>query len=242
MRKFFVTTFVLAAMLCLATSGMALEKRAMVDSIDRTDDWNAGTACSVSYMNFCTGWLWVWSGFGDDARMGLVVDQCCGAGESAALMSVQLATFTPAPAGYGFTGTLAAHAVDANNCPTGAALASAPFLPFTGIQTVNYPGVPVPNKFAIVLTVNEDSGIANPSLFATDHPAAGPTGPVACGNCYPTTRVNHSYAWGSLASPVCPGSTFNDGICDAQLYWFVNLACAVSVEESSWGSIKNLYR
>jgi hypothetical protein len=45
-----------------------------------------------------------------------------------------------------------------------------------------------------------------------------------------------------VANPICPGSPFNDGICDAQLFWDIDLACAVSVEDTSWGKIKDLYR
>jgi hypothetical protein len=244
MRKFFVTTFVLAAMLCLASSGMALEKRAHYADDNRSDDWNAGATCRVNYYNICTGWVWCWSGFGAGGRIGLVVDSCCGAGESAALLQTQHFMCTSAPSGYGFTGTIAVHSVDANNCPVGAPIASQPYLPAGNpqFQVVAWGGVPVPNKFAVVVTVAENLGIPNPVAFGTDHPAAGPTGPVACGTCYPSNRPNHSFAYGTVASPACPGSTFNDGICNAQLFWDIDLVCAVSVEESSWGSIKGLYR
>jgi len=244
MRKFFVTTFVLAAMLCLATSAMALEKKAVAFDDSRSDDWNAGASCRVNYYNICTGWVWCWSGFGDDARIGLVVNSCCGAGESAALLQSIHFLCTAAPSGYGFTGTIAVHNADANNCPVGAAIASQPYLPnyvTFPFQTVSWGGVPVPNKFIILATLNE-AGFASPAAFGTDHPAAGPTGPVACGTCYPTNRTNRTFVYGTTSSPSCPGSAINDGICDAQFFWDIDLACAVSVEESSWGSIKGLYR
>jgi hypothetical protein len=242
MRKFFVTTSVLAAMLCLASSGFALEKRAAVLNADRSDDWNAGATCRVSYYNICTGWVWVWSGFGDNAKIGQVMNSCCGQGESAGLLQAQIFCPTGAPSSYGFTGTLTAHAVDGNNCPTGPALASAPFLPTSAFTIVNFAGESVPSTFVLVANLEEDLGIPSPASFGTEHPAAGPTGPQACGTCYPTNRVNRSFAYGTTASPVCPGSAFNDGVCDSQLFWDVFLSCTVSVEESSWGSIKNLYR
>ncbi len=241
MRKFFVTTFVLAAMLCLATSGLALEKVAVLD-VDRSDDWNAGTTCTVSYWNVCTGWLWNWTGFGDDAKVGNVFDACCGQNESVGLVQAIL-DVVGAPSDYGFTGTLAAHAADANNCPTGPALASAVFLPFVRNQVVPFAGEIVPSKFVLVATLQEDMGFPSPAGILTEHPAAGPTGPQACGTCYPTDRVNRSFFYGTTGSPLCPGSSFNDGVCDAQLIWTVFLTCGpISVEESSWGSIKNLYR
>jgi hypothetical protein len=246
MRKFFVTTFVLAAMLCLATSGMALEKKAASFDDNRSDDWNAGATCRVNYYNICTGWVWCWSGFGDDFRLGLVVDSCCGAGEQASLLQTSHFLCTPAPSGYGFTGTIAVHNVDANNCPVGAPIASQPYLPnyvTFPFSVVAWASVPVPSKFAVVVTTAQDL-FENPAAFGTDHPAAGPTGPVACGTCYPANRPNNSFGYGTAASPVCPGSTFNDGICNAQLFWDIDLACGgpVSVEQTSWGSIKGLYR
>lgn len=239
MRKFFVTTSVLAAMLCLASSSMALEKKAVAFDDNRLDDWNAGTTCRVNYYNICTGWVWVWSGFADGTQVGLVVDTCC---PSAGLVQAQLFVPTSAPSGYGFTGTLRAHAADANDCPVGPALASAPYLPTSLFTVVPFAGQPVPSKFVLVAETADDQAIGDPSSFGTDHPAAGPTGPQACGFCYPATRTNHSFVYGTVASPACPGSVFNDGICNAQLFWDIDLSCGISVEESSWGSIKNLYR
>jgi hypothetical protein len=197
----------------------------------------------VNYYNICTGWVWCWSGFGDDFRIGLVV-QTCTPEPGYSLMQTQHFFCSPAPSGYGFTGTIAVHNVDVNNCPVGAAISSQPFLPSGApFQVVAWGGVPVPNKFAVVVTTAEDQGLTSPALFGTDHPAAGPTGPVACGTCYPANRPNNSFGYGTVASPICPGSTFNDGICNAQLFWDVDfLFPPFSVEQSSWGTIKGLYR
>ncbi|MBZ0267963.1 hypothetical protein K8I85_07395, partial [bacterium] len=82
-----------------------------------------------------------------------------------------------------------------------------------------------------------------PAAFPTDHPAAGPTGPQACDLCYPSTRTIHTFRFGNADSPLCPGSPLNDGVCDAEaLYWSAQFSCAISVEPTSWGSLKNLYR
>jgi hypothetical protein len=239
MRKFFVTTFALAAMLCLATSSMALEKKAAL-ATDRADDWNAGATCRVNYYNICTGWVWVWSGFGDGGRVGTVFNTCCS--NQSQLLQTSIFVATSAPSGYGFTGTIAVHNTDANDCPVGAPLASQPLLPTSVFQISLWGGLPVPPEFLVVVTMSESQGLPNPGSLGTDHPAAGPTGPQACGTCYPANRVNHSFAYGSAASPVCPGSTFNDGICDSQLFWDADLACDVGVESSTWGQIKGLYR
>ncbi|HET9886612.1 MAG TPA: hypothetical protein VFR10_03800, partial [bacterium] len=87
----------------------------------------------------------------------------------------------------------------------------------------------------------------NPMSFGTDHPAAGPTGPNGCGSCYPADRVGHSFLYQDAGNSLCPASAFNDGVCDAELFWDtdtigLNLDGTVSVEGKSWGQIKNLYR
>jgi len=232
----------IAAAPVLMDPAEALEKRAAPFDPEGSQDWNAGGECISHYYNICTGWVWCWSGFGDDFRLGVVVNapQCV----PGALLQTTHFICTAAPSGYGFTGTIAVHNVDANNCPTEPPIASQPFLPAPSsgqFQAVFWGGPPVSSKFAVIVQTNEEQ-FANPAAFGTDHPAAGPTGPAACGTCYPSTRPTHSFGFGTVASPICPGTTFNDGVCNAELFWDIDVAVAVSVEESSWGSIKALYR
>jgi hypothetical protein len=148
------------------------------------------------------------------------------------------------PVGYGFTGTIGVYNVDANDCPVGPAIQSQPYAPnyIVGpFAIVPWASAPVPTRFALVITIEEPFP-GYPLAFGTDHPAPGPSGPQACGLCYPATRQIHSFRYGNVYTPVCPGSTFHDSVCDAELAWDVDFACAVSVEESSWGKIKGLYR
>jgi hypothetical protein len=234
MRKYFMTAFVLAAMLVFATSGLALEKTTVRADRDTADGWDAGASCSVTYANTCTGWLYVWSGWSPGSRFGVIFDPCCQGG---ALAATQAYFWTGSPSGYGFTGTLAIESV-AGGCPAGV-INSHPILAPAGpvVDLWSAPAGPV----ALVYTAGP--GVGNPVTFPTDHPAAGPTGPQACGSCFPSTRPIHTFAWGTAATPLCPGSTFNDGICDAEgLLWTAAFNCGVSVEESTWGAVKNLYR
>ena len=146
--------------------------------------------------------------------------------------------WTAAPSGWGFTGTIAVTSADVNCCPT-APLASQPFLPITGWNRYVW-NVNVGSSFVITIG---GLGENTPMAFTSDRPAAGPTGPAACGFCYPATRVNHSYYYGTINSPLCPGMSLHDGTCAAQWLMDAQLACQpVSLEESSFGSIKGLYR
>jgi hypothetical protein len=239
MRKYFLTAFVLAASLAFATSGLALEKTAarMTDDT-RPGDWNAGTTCSVAYYNTCTGWVWVWSGWGPNDVIGVCFDNCC-APAGGVLTANWTYVWTAAPSGYGFTGTIAVSDADQNCCPT-AADESQTFLPISGWNSYLWN-----SKFGgrFVVSVTHGPATGSPLAYASTHPAAGPTGPAACGTCY-LPGVEHSFYYGTAASPLCPGSTLNDGsLCGAEWLWDAQLACQpISVEESSFGSIKNLYR
>ncbi len=222
----------------------ALEKASRVYLDDDRDEWRGGTPCTIRYYNFCTGWLWVWSGFDPDTRMGVNFTSCCGPSELPELVQTEVFFNSIVPGGYGFTGTIDVFAADGNGCPIGAPLGSQPFLPASGFNTVSFASSPVSiptSSFVVAFTL--PSTLNNPATIASDHPAAGSTGPAACGNCYPNTRTTHSFVYGSAASPICPGSTFNDGVCDAELLWEADTNCiTVSVEPTSWGQIKNLYR
>ena len=242
--------FVLSILLCillLDVPSSALEKRAVPVQDGQFNDWNSGSTCRIRYWNICTGWVWCWGPFDDDLRLGVVADRCCEGDTTPLLLQTMLFLCSSAPLDYGFTGTIAVHSVDANDCPTSAPIAVQPYCPNSvtpPFSVVSWPGVAVPNRFAVVVTIEEPSypGPPNPALFGTDHPMAGPTGPPACGQCYPANRVTHSYSWGTNFDPLCPGETFNDGLCNAELFWDLDFACTVSVQETSWGSIKALYR
>jgi hypothetical protein len=243
MRKFFLTASVLAASLMVATSGLALEKTAMQirDGIDLPDDWSAGSTCSIRYFNTCTGWLWTWSGWGPGDRMGTCFTTCCGPGEKSHLASTALYVWTAFPAGYGFTGTIAVSDADANCCPAGL-VDSDVFFPISGWNIYNW-NANVSSSFVVALTLGQ--GVGSPFVIPTDFAGIGPTGPNACGTCFPTTRPNHSYYYGNTATPLCPGSPMEgtpNTPCVSEFWHDALLSCVVSVDASSFGKIKNLYR
>ncbi len=230
MRKYFVSAFVLAALLAFATSGLALEKSASQFSGDTLGDWNAGgSSVSVSYYNICTGWIWVYSSLPGELEAGTVFDNC----GNGVVQSTYMYFRTAAPANYGFTGTAAIETVDAQDCPTGA-LMSQPHLPAAGWNFFAW-GVAAPARFAAVYTLADEQGLGNPTGLVSD-------GPNACGVCFPTTRTTNSYTWGLTSSPACPGSAMADNNCFVEWLGSATLTCPVSVEDESWGSIKTLYR
>jgi hypothetical protein len=229
----------LGLLLVLCPPARPLEKTS-VPAPDRSGAWNAGLTCTISYFNTCTGWIWAWGGWELEDWIGVAFESCCSS-KSAVLNTSSLFIYTAAPSGRGFTGVIAVHEADENLCPTGAPLASQFFLPLSGWNTYAW-GIDVPSTFVVLARAGSPL-LPSPLSFATDHPAVGPTGPPACGTCYPTTRLTRSFYYGTVDSPACPGAPLNDGVCNAELLWNAQLTCGtVSVDDQSWGSIKKLYR
>jgi hypothetical protein len=231
---------------CLAPPSGALEKVSVPGPDGARDGWvRATTSCQVAYYNQCNGWVWVWRGWEETETLGVRFSPCCPGGFGAhQLMDAFLFFQTGAPSGYGFTGTLDVWTADGQGCPTGPPLRSSPFLPATGTNHVDYSANPVDlsaGDFVLTITTGNYT-VGNPLGVVTDHPAAGATGPAACGLCYPTTRAVRSFYFGTAASPLCPGETLDDLLCSAELLWDVDLVCATPVEGRSWGRIKELYR
>ena len=237
-----ILAIALLATLLATSSAPALEKTALTLSDDsRPNEWSAGSSCFVIYYNFCTGWVWVWSGWGPGDVLGVCVNSCCGI-----LSELDVSWHfvrTGSPAGYGFTGAAQVRAANASCCPTGAPLASQSFLPVAGWNGYLWGGVHVPGTFVVTVSTGPGAVPPNPMALDTEHAAAGPTGPAACGFCWPVGRVNHSFYYGTASAPLCPGSPFNDGVCDNELRWEFGInGCGIAVEPESWGSVKNLYR
>jgi hypothetical protein len=69
MRKCFLIA--LAVTLVVASASFALEKTAVRHADIERENWGAATTCTVAYYNFCTGWLWVWSGWSPNDVVGV---------------------------------------------------------------------------------------------------------------------------------------------------------------------------
>ena len=143
--------------------------------------------------------------------------------------------------GYGETGIIAVYQTSADGCPT-STLAEMPYLPADGDNVVTW-GLPVTGPVA--LTFGHPNGISDGPgyTWASDHPDAGPTGPPACGTCFPADRETHSFFYGIDVTSPCPGSPLFDGVCNAEWYgWSAAFSSPVSVESSGWAGIKSMYR
>jgi hypothetical protein len=217
----------------------ALEKTAVrAGDLERLENWDMATTCQVAYYNYCTGWIWGWSGWSPNDVIGVIYESCCGINSENSLDSSWEFLYTGAPPGWGFTGTIDVWTADENRCPV-TLLANQNFYFHRGWNGHQW-DLPVPESFIVTITFGSAAGV--PAGFASDHPAAGPTGPQACGLCYPFQRLTHSYDYGSRDALRCPGEKLNDGTCDVEWLWDVEMGCPIGVEYDSWASIKALYR
>jgi len=225
----------------------ALEKNARLIDVDREENaWNLGCTFRMSYYNICTGWVWAWSGWEPGNQFGMSLGPLYEACDNHFFYYSYVFALDLAPPGYGYTGTLALYNSNSSACTVGEPLSVRPFLADEFVVPVEWLGSAHPYQYAaIVMTVGPTPG--NPMSLLTDRPAAGPTGPNACGTCYPANRVGHSFFYEGLGGTLCPSSPFNDGVCDAELLWDTyaigfSLDSTVNVEGASWGKIKALYR
>jgi hypothetical protein len=229
----------LAGTVCLATSASSLEKTSV--RLDCEDvAWQANSTTTVAYYNLCTGWLWVWWSSEPGAQFGVWFES---PGDQAVLTETSLFEYDWVFPGYTYSATVDLFAADANGCPDGVPLASQPYVAVDYAWTwVTYPwNVPMPNPFVLTVTFHNWTSPWEPAII-TDHPAAGPTGPAACGYCYPTSRVTRSFIYNDGTNQHCPGLRFYDYVCDAELLWAARFNVGVGVADKSWGRVKSLYR
>jgi hypothetical protein len=242
----------LALLLVLAASSADAFERIPFRDTAQGPTWSGTSTCTLLYYNRCTGWSWAWSGWNAFERIGVSAVACC---PNAVLTHTALRVPGSTPGyGYGNTGVVFVYATDANDCPVGLPLAAQAWLPGTFAPRC-YPtagfdihdwNLAVPSNFAVMYEFGVEGGGGFSggcgATLATDHPAAAGTDPPACGLCYPTTRSNHTYYWGTPFDVICPGSTFFDGVCDAQLALDIVLSCPTAVAPQRWSRVKALYR
>lgn len=245
MRRLLTIALTMAGTSMLAVTVGAFEKvEVRADGADG-NEWDTGASMTISYANVCTGWLWLWSDYDLGDTIGVAFDP---GNPNAQLVSTQAYFWTGAPNGWGYTGTLAVREVIAGSC-LGQTYDSRRLVAPTRTPVIQtWSGVP-PGPVALTYTYGAND-IFYPRLpkIPSDHPAAGPTGPQACGICYPSTRPTHTFFFGTPDSPLCPGSPLSDSACNVELlFWTATFQdAAVSVGEglaqTSWGAVKNLYR
>jgi hypothetical protein len=221
----------------------ALEKRAVLPAPD-DDPWSAGSSVTISYYNICTGWAWIWSlGQDDPPNTELRFGVCFETSEEGAVLT-ETGAFQQFyfDFGYPYEASMGIYAANTDGCPVGSPLASQPYIPWPGGWVSYAWNVQTPSRFVVEFSFSTPSIYLYAPEFYSDKPAAGPTGPPACGTCFPETRVARSFIYSDANGEYCPGLKFFDGTCDAELLWYATVSSPTSVAPSTWGRLKSLYR
>ncbi|MEZ5066002.1 MAG: hypothetical protein R3B81_14810 [bacterium] len=227
------------AILVSFSPALALERaREFVLDPSIESPWIGSETCEVRYFNICTGWVWYWAAQDGD-RSGTVFETCHPGCE---VVTARAYFIDRGQTGRGYTALLGLYAVDENDCPQEPPLASVAYIQIEGWQMFQFGGVPTPSRFALMATHASPIYWDNAIGFVSDHPGAGPTGPVACGTCYPADRVTHSYDWGNRSTPVCPGELIESPVCPAEFLLDVQLSCTSAVSENSWSRVRSMFR
>lgn len=235
-----------ALVLCEPLGAEALERWPVrLADLERSEPWNVGCTSTIAYYNTCAGWAWAWSGWEPESRIGVSYTSTSACSDGGPIVLWHwMYLLGGSPSGYGYTGAISIYAADDDLCPVGQPLATQVFLPIDGWDGYVW-GVYGP-QVTVLATLGPAEN--NPAVFVTDAPSVSvPGGPISCGSCYPENRITHSFYFGSTSAPLCPGSPFIDGACNAELLWqlvgtLVDDETPVSVRAESWAKIKSLYR
>lgn len=197
----------------LPTSSLALERS--IARVDTDDGWNRVGECSAQYFNECVGWSWVWSGWepGDRASVSYTLGIC--SDTSPYIGDVYMKFRGDIPPGYGYTGTVSVHEVDADGCPVEPPVAEVPLLPADGWNGVH---VGVTISRAIVSFTAGPGGLPSDCKMDSDftyHPGL----PIACGECFSPYRPPHSYLRDVWDEETCLGTTLEAGGCFSEWKW-----------------------
>jgi hypothetical protein len=250
MRKMLLAAAVGLIAVSVAGNGLALERTKTLTQIGDNGDrgpgpWGANDGCTLSYYNFCAGWIYVWSGWTASDVIGIEFDpEACGPkpNECATVLGAWV-YFLDAYPTYGFTASVGTgkwgnqpghlgkitslgdpqewydgwNFVDLHNAHVGGG----------GILFIHFdnPGPLAYTTEALPLMCNPD-----------------PPRP-ACQTC---PQPASSYYYGSLSTGNFSGSQFYAGVyfpSANDLITDIIVTCIgpTAVEPSSWGNIKAMY-
>jgi hypothetical protein len=247
LRKMLLAAAVAMVAVSVASAGYALEANKTLtqvnDNMDREPGpWGSQDYCTLTYYNFCAGWVYVWAGWSPSDVVGVEFDPgTCPpkAAECAQLAGAWLYFFDTYPT-YGFTaGTGAAKTGDQPGHLGKVTQLSDAHEWYSGWNFADTAG----------------AHVARGGVFFVHFENAGPIGwmsdgsPQACANgCDQTcpSLPSHSYYYGLLSSGSFSGSSFytgslfpaaNEMVADIVVCCFGPTA----IEDSNWGSLKNMF-
>ena len=198
--------------------------------------------CTLVYYNFCSGWIWIWSGFNAGDEIGVAFDLPADCGKLPGEHCCHTGHFwywRYTSPGYGFTVTYNLYETDAQVCLLGASVGSAVLDP---IERWNYTaGLGCVSGDVAALTATFDKGTL--PYAATDNNASNLNAGPACITDPGTPGLGTSLQWVVAGTTVyCPPAAFADGVGYTDLAMQAYFECGSATEDASWGEIKSLFQ
>ncbi len=202
-------------------------------------------SCTLVYYNFCSGWIWIYSGFNAGDQMSVQYDLPTDCGKlpgEACCHTGHFWYWRYTQPGYGFSVTYDLYNTDASGCLVGGSLGSATIDP---TERWNYTGgLGCATSDVVALAATMDVGTL--PYAVTDHNVAqmNAMGPLGClfdtGTPGNGTSLFHYDGLGGTT--YCPPQAFGDAIGYVDFTAIAYFTCDTATEDASWGEIKSLFQ
>ncbi|NNE08572.1 MAG: hypothetical protein HKN20_08420 [Gemmatimonadetes bacterium] len=197
-------------------------------------------ACTIVYYNFCSGWIWLYSGFaqGDEAAVVYDLAADCSGGPCCHTGGFWYWRYTTP--GYGFTVSYDLYDVDCNTyCRVGASLGS--LAGQDPVERWNFvPGLGCATSDCVAVVATFDKGTL--PYIATDNNESNAVGGPACAGV--GVGLGSSVFYGNPgATAYCPPQAFADALGPVDIAAVAFFDCQkTATEDASWSDVKGLFR
>lgn len=195
--------------------------------------------CSVVYYDYCSGWIWIYSGWAADDRAGVVFDlpTDCGFLSGASVWNTHFWWYWRyTQPNRGFSVSYDLYEVDGNGCLIEPPVGSLDhYEPVERWNRMDGLGSVSTSKAALVATW--DSGAL--PYFVTDNNGKNYAAPGACPGF--AVRPPHTYRFGDGTTTYCPPVYFADGWGPVQCLMDAGWDAPTGTEAASWSAIKKMF-
>jgi hypothetical protein len=245
MKKLMLLTVV--AVLAMASTGFALEKTPVMESVP-AHDYSLSQSCSIIYYNGCR-WLWVWSGWAAEDMTGVAYDiteePTCDQTPSCETLDSGYEYFYTAFPGYGFDGEFMVFDA-AGGCVVGDPVASVYADPTRGWNFFDFfPDICLTPFLPDFIVLWHWIGGTYPT-YTLDNEYHDLLDPANCPG-WIKRSMQHCFWFGTVGTsfPLCPPSPlqavtgyYDEAIQDI----FILCDGPTATDATSWGGVKAMFK
>ena len=199
-------------------------------------------SCSLIYYDICSGWIWIYSGWGAGDQIGVAFDLPAGCGKLAGEHCCNTGLWWywryTAP-GYGFSVSYGLYNTDATLCLAGQ---TGGFAGLDPTERWNFTaGLGCVTSDVATITATWDKGTL--PYAATDNNVSNSVGGPACAGVPINPPTSFAYYIAAGPTTYCPPAYFADALGPIEFLMDAGFVCGgTATEEASWGEIKSLFQ